>query len=332
MLTLTVEHFLRAFQLHCFEWGVPEFCYSDLGSQIVAGSNLINNHLSDFATIKYFSDRGIKPLKFSQFPKGCKELGSLVESCVKLVKRLIFGAIGRNNLCLHDFEYLICEVNCIVNQRPIAFKQRLSSDDESFPAAITPDILLKGYDPVIINLVPHLQSCDEDLDFVAQNSTNCIKTNYSKLVAARSKLNKLYNEEFIPALIHQATNKKARYNPKQHDCLCVGDLVLLKEDNTKPMCYPMGIIKSVTINDLGETTDAMVLKGCSRELVKRHASCIIPLLKKAEYFDRCDSDEPPQPHVSSDIVVKRAIRNQPERLAANKCKKLNAELFNNCLV
>ena len=34
-LDMTVGNFLRAFQLHIFEFGIPEICLSDMGSQIV---------------------------------------------------------------------------------------------------------------------------------------------------------------------------------------------------------------------------------------------------------------------------------------------------------
>ena len=39
--SLNLAEFLRSFSLHCFEFGVPQLCVSDLGSQIVAGANHI---------------------------------------------------------------------------------------------------------------------------------------------------------------------------------------------------------------------------------------------------------------------------------------------------
>ena len=72
---LTIDNFLRAFQLHCFKYGIPELCMSDLGSQIVPGSKIIEDFLSDSETLQYFNSNGVKPIKSEQFPKGCKELG-----------------------------------------------------------------------------------------------------------------------------------------------------------------------------------------------------------------------------------------------------------------
>ena len=44
---LSLNSFLKAFQLHVFDYGLPEFCHSDLGSQLVAGSNLISEFLNN---------------------------------------------------------------------------------------------------------------------------------------------------------------------------------------------------------------------------------------------------------------------------------------------
>ena len=96
-LDLTVPTFLRAFQMHVFEYGIPQLCLSDKGSQIVPGTNLISDFIGDPETKQYLQENGIVNVEFIQYFKGCPKLGSLVESCVKLVKRLIHGSI-RNSV------------------------------------------------------------------------------------------------------------------------------------------------------------------------------------------------------------------------------------------
>ena len=66
---------------------MPQPCISDLGSQFTAGFNLLTDWLNDPETSAYFERNNIKPLSFQQYFKGCSKLGSLVEICVKLVKR-----------------------------------------------------------------------------------------------------------------------------------------------------------------------------------------------------------------------------------------------------
>ncbi len=59
---MTVNSFLRTFQLYCFEYGVPVTCYSDQGSQIIAGANIITDFLKDTETQSYFRKSGVKSL------------------------------------------------------------------------------------------------------------------------------------------------------------------------------------------------------------------------------------------------------------------------------
>ena len=105
--SLSVDDFLRAFQLHTFEFGLPQYCFSDMGTQLIKGGNIIQNFLNDSETNSYLNKTGIKPTQFEQYYKGHSELGSLVESCVKIVKKLIFGSIKKNVLSAKDFNFLI---------------------------------------------------------------------------------------------------------------------------------------------------------------------------------------------------------------------------------
>ena len=69
-LDLSTEEFLRAFQIHVFEYGISEYCVSDLGSQIISGAHTIQDYLKDSDTQNYFVENGIKPILFEQYYKG----------------------------------------------------------------------------------------------------------------------------------------------------------------------------------------------------------------------------------------------------------------------
>lgn len=304
---MTVEQFLRSFQLHVFEWGVPEKCYSDLGTQIVAGGNTMMDFISDEKTKAYFSDKGMSSLVFEQFDKGRKELGSIVESCVKLVKRLISKSIRKLVLPDQDFYFLVNQTLSLVNRRPITFTEGLRSGEVSFPSPITPEMLLKGYELPSINLIPQLQTVDEDPSWECDSAP--VETIFSKLRETRSRMIKLYNEEMFTSLLQKATDRKDRYHSVTHEKLLEGDVVLLKEDNFKPVNYPVAIVKQITVNDLNETTGVLVLKGATRELVRRHVSSVIPILKKSEY-----TNKPPN---ISDESVRQEIKNSPVESKTN---------------
>ena len=277
--TLTVGDFLRAFQIHCFEYGIPQLFISDLGSQLVAGANLISSFLNDAKTQQYFEENGVQSLQFQHYFKGASQLGSLVEVCVKLVKRLLFGAIKTNVLSLSDFEFLVCHVVHLANRRPIAFKDAIRDHAvDLVPEPITPEHLIRGYELSSLNLIPDLQPFpSNDPDF--RVNPDSIQNAYSKLCKVRTDLIDIYHNEFLTNLIYQAVDRKNRYKPVLHKQVEVGDVVLIQEENLKRSTYPMGIVLETIVNDLGETTQALVKKGKSGQINKLHVSQLIPLLE-----------------------------------------------------
>ena len=250
-IDLSVSEFLRSLQMHVHEFGLSQFVLSDMGTQLIAGANIITNFLSDADTTNYLKNSNSSLINFQQYYKGRHELGSLVETCVKMTKRLISGSLKNNIIALREFEFIVSQTVHLVNRRPIAFKESLrDSENSELPVVITPELLIHGFNLPSVNIIPALQavdmnefSVDDDFDPI-QN----VRNTDDKLRKIRQYLNDVYNDEFLPQLISQATNEKSRYAPR-HDPLSVGDLVLIKEDNTKQTNYPLGKIKSVTVND-----------------------------------------------------------------------------------
>lgn len=166
----------------------------------------------------------------------------------------------------------------IVNKRPIAFSEALRDDtnDEDVPSAITPEMLLHGRELMSLDLIPQLQPISsEDPTF---SVTGCIEDEYRKLRDCNEKLHRVYHSEFLTKLIAQATDKPDRYKPVLHKCPSVGDVVLLVEPLLKQYNYPLGIVREVCTNSLGEATSVKVFKGNTREEVVRHVTSIIPIL------------------------------------------------------
>ena len=107
----------------------------------------------------------------------------------------------------------------------------------------------------------------------------------------RQNIIRKYNEEFLVNLIHQAVDKKDRYKPVTHQLIEPGDVVLIKDQFTKPSEYPMAIVKSTIKNLNNEVTDAIIIKGKTREVLKRHSSSLIPLLSLNRDFKDNDKEE-----------------------------------------
>ena len=314
--SLGLADFLRAFQLHCFEYGIPQLCVSDLGSQLVAGANTISSFINDPQTNQYFEENGITPLSFQHYFKGASQLGSLVEVCVKMTKRLIYGAIKNNILTIEDFEFLISNVIHIANRRPIAFKDAVRDQEvDDVPEPITPEHLIRGYELSSFNIIPELQPFPtNDPNFIP--GTDNIKSSYSKLCRVRENLITIYNNEFLGTLIQQAVDRRGRYRPVSHQQVKVGDIVLIREENTKRFSYPMGRIYDTYINSLGEVTTVKVKKGKTGQLNKVHISQIIPLLEindvKSDNFKLNNPVESSRPRRKAALVSEERTRHSLE--------------------
>lgn len=231
-MDLSVSEFLRTFQLHVFEHGMPEKVFSDLGSQLVAGGHILTYLINNVEVQLMLEENNVKPTKFFfyQFFKGHKPLGSLVESCVKLAKKLIHGYIRNTVLSLIKFEFIIMQTVSLVNKRPVAFKQSVRTDitnDTEVPAPITPEMLLKGHNLLTMNIVTEREeSCWEpgsDYDPVEHE-----KSKFYKLSGVRKKPVDAYHDEFISTLVSQAVNFKDRFKPVMHKSFEKGDLVPIR--------------------------------------------------------------------------------------------------------
>ena len=113
--------------------------------------------------------------------------------------------------------------------------------NDQIPAPITPEILLRGYELISLNVIPDLTPVDSDPTWnPATSSSDHISDSYAKLRTARHQLNEMYNSEFLSQLISQATDSKSRYKPITHKGLQAGDIVLLKEPFLKPASVSNG--------------------------------------------------------------------------------------------
>jgi len=331
---LTNRSFIRGFQCHILEHGLPALCWSDAGSQLTSSAKIIHKILHMEETRTYLEEAGVAITSFNSYPKGCNQLGGIVESLVKIVKRIIYGAVGNKILDIFDFLHLVKHAAHICNRRPVAYKAALrdGSVDHEIPHAITPENLVKGRELAVVSVIPS-KTREEQRDPTWMTNPDGgfhLSDSFTKLNQARERINELYKEEFLPGLVNQATNLAGRYKPVRHEKLENGDIVLLKENLVKPCNFAMGKVIKVTQNELGETTSAMVFKGSTRETVYRHATSLIPLyspgtMNKAEQGEVSASASENENH--DETLSKEEGRQSLKRRAAQKCDRLNKALL-----
>ena len=298
---MSLRSFLRALQVHVLQEGLPERIYSDLGTQLTAGSDLLTKQMSQPAFQDYLNENGIKQFSFKHYFKGNSSLGSTVEICVKLIKRLIYGSIRNSSLKYHDFELIIEQSKNMMNKRPVAFKEALRDESgNSVPAPLTPELLVKGRELLSPNMIPAVDNEEmADPDWLHHAGTHeSLKKEFSKVIKCRDNLSAIYEDEFKKTLIAQAIDKKNRYVPVSHNKLTRGDIILLKEDHMKFNNYPLAIVNDIVVNSIDEVTDVHALKGKTGEIVKRHVTSVIPLLSCDDNNLEKDSDLHPSTKIA----------------------------------
>ena len=90
----------------------------------------------------------------------------------------------------------------------------------------------------------------------------------------------------------------------------------------------MCIVRKVITNEINEVTFAELLKGATREIIKCHATSLIPLLSKNEYL-KFTTDVP-----ASDSVLESAeqVESCRCRVAALRCEEKLKSLISKDLV
>ena len=323
-LDMTVKSFLRAFQMHIHKYGMPAKITSDSGSTLLAGGNLMMDFLKGEEATSYLKSCNIPQVTFDSYCKGKSALGGLVESGVKIAKKLIFGFKRRRCLDYCDFEFLISDVNHLINKRPVAFLETARDDSlDDVPEAITPEMLLFGHSLPSINVIPGLQPIPDDPDY----APNQIRDTYAKLRKVRESILEDYRNEYVANLLKQSIDRPNRYVPKTHVQLRVGDIVTLKERFVKPANYPLAIVRKTKINVLGEVTSVIVKRGDTKEVVERHVESVVPLLQLSEEH----TPQTPVDDESGTSELKTSCSTgetpRPKRKAARMARKRMAKMI-----
>ena len=295
--------FVKALQKQIFESGVPSLCISDSGTPLVGGAKKINKYIfNNHLVQEFFREQSITSINFQSYPKGNHSLGGLVECCNRMVRKLIFGSIRNLVLSLSDIHFVLVKVCSILNKRPLVLKETLRNSDIEVPDIITPEMLMYGRPLSYLNIIPETYPSDvldiniEDIDYAKE---------LSQLQKVSKRLNSIYEDYFLQQLIIQSTNKRGGFKPVVHKKLKLGDLVLIKDELTKPHQYPLGRIIELIQNSMGEITEVKLIKG-NREVIRRHVFSIIPLLSL------CNDDE--------DLDSNNKSRNMDESKSINELK------------
>ena len=285
----SASEFLKALQKQIFEYGLFSLCMSDAGTPILGGVRKIKDYIFNNRVIQeFFVEQNIDHINFSSYPKGNHTLGGLIETCNRMIRKLLYGCVRNLILTLSDMHFLTVQVCSLLNKRPLVLKETLrNNSDLDVPQTITPEMLIFGRPLSYLNIIPELYPND----VINIDITNIdFEKELEKLKKASQRLCTLYEDQFLQDLLVQSVQKKAGFKPIKHRQLKIGDLVLIKDMLLKPHQYPIGRVIKVVKNIINEVTEVTLIKA-NRETVRRHVSSVIPLLSLASDYPLADDND-----------------------------------------
>ncbi|XP_045535849.1 uncharacterized protein LOC106710483 [Papilio machaon] len=253
---LSKEAFILALRRLISRRGIPREIYCDNGRNFVAAAKQLGqfikknaNNLLEFATTK--------SITFKFQPPYAPHFSGLSEAGIKSAKHLIKRAIGNSHFTFEELCTLFAQVEAILNSRPLS--PLSSTPDDYLP--LSPGHFLIG------RPLTSIPSTDP-----SEPERPC-QTRYELLERVRRQFWKRWQKEYISEL-----QERKRWK-KNTPSLAMGDLVIIQEDNTRPLDWRLGRVTQLFPGDDGIARVAEV--KTTRGVIRRALTRLCPLLDKS---------------------------------------------------
>lgn len=240
---LTTAVFLAAFDRFISRRGLPHDVYSDNGKTFRGAARHLQE-LFDFLTnsTDIVDQLAAKQIRWHFQPPYTPFFGGLMEAGVKSAKNLFKRLIGDRPLLFEEYATLFARIEAVLNSRPLC---DFHEDPSEEMVSLTPGHFLIGTPllavperPVDVRLTPHLR--------------------WKRLQALVQQFWNQWSKEYLQALItRRRWNKTARN-------IQLGEIVIIKQLNTSPLCWPLakvtavhpgadGVVRVVTLSMAGKS-------------------------------------------------------------------------------
>lgn len=211
---LSSEAFLAALRRFVARRGRCSRLVSDQGKNFVGASNILARLIGNAA----HTDE----IRFEFNPPGSPHFSGLAEAGIKAVKTHLSRVIGQQRLTYEEFSTVLVQVEALLNSRPLT---PLSADPNDL-SALTPGHFLST-EPLTI--VP-----DEDLS----DTKVSVVQRWKMLQKMQQDFWKKWSQEYMHTL-----QQRMKWHDKQ-PIVEKGSLVLVVNEQTSPMKWPLGRIVS----------------------------------------------------------------------------------------
>jgi hypothetical protein len=251
---LTSSAFIAALRRFISRRGKPHTIWSDNGTNFVGANKELAAYVSKLD--QQLASEGIT-WKFN--PPSAPHFGGLWESAVKSAKHHLTRVVRGMTLTLSELQTLLCQIEGCLNSRPLA---PMSSDPNDLEPITPAHFLIGG--PMSFQPEPAFGEM-EVTHLKRWKLVQCMLQGFWKR----------WHGEYLPQL--QVRNKWV----SEAKSLCIGDLVIIKEDNTPPTKWNLarvinthpgkdGVVRVVTVRTAnGTKLDRPVVKLCRLPVEKQ---------------------------------------------------------------
>ena len=255
---LTTQAFLAALNRFIGRRGKPSNIYSDNGSNY-RGANTELKKIYDFLirNSEYLATQLANDfIKWHFIPAASPSFGGIWEAGIKSAKVHIKRVIGESHLTFEQFATVLTQIEAILNSRPLC---PLTQDPDDI-AALTPGHFLIGRP--ITNL-PELNLVDVPINRLSK---------WQHLQVMSQHFWRRWQREYLSEL-----QTRVKWKQNGNSLLKVGSLVLVKEDNTPSMTWPLGRVLALHPGKDGivRVIELKVSSGTITRAVNR--VCVLPI-------------------------------------------------------
>ena len=294
--SMSTSDFLLALIKFISYYNVPTSIYSDNGSSFCQAAKILKDaHLDE--NLNEFLVRN--SIRFVKIPVYSAWVGTYWERLIRCIKSCIFKVMGRRTFELYQFSSLLAEVQNVVNERPLTYRD----SDANNLDVITPNSFLK----LRVSQTLNFGSVDgSQLEMPGRNAL--IKT-LDKREELMDKFKTIWYEQYLLSLREES---KDLYQSSWEDRVKPGDVVLLFSPIKSRHCWTLGKVVDLLTGSDGKTRCARVKRP--NQTVEVYSISHLYPIELTALPEICDN---PEVENTTEIAPLR-----PVRAAALKCKKL----------
>ena len=316
---MSAATFLQAFRRFTSRRGLPNKILTDNAKTFKSASKEVRMISESKDVKRYFANRRVT---WEFITEKAPWHGGFWERMVRSVKRCLKKAIGLASLSFGELHTLLVEIEATLNNRPLTF---VYDDEQSISHALTPSHLIYGRQ---ISSVPN----DKHYDIVSTNQLLTKRAKYHQRV-----LNQFIKQWRTEYLLSLRESSKSNLKDSDNGPIAVGDMVILRNDNTRRMFWKLAKVEELLPSSDGVVRSAKVRvngEGGKPITLRRPIQHLIPLevratTKEENVRDRSREEENVRDRSREEENVRDRSREEEDVRDISRTDQPNAEKLRN---